>query len=67
MKEVACTAQAMPEKTAAKMFGVGRNGSSRTKRDFGRLYPVLPQNKAKICPIIVAMPTGSEELTQQSD
>jgi len=27
------------------------------KQDFGRVYLILSQNKAKICPIIVTMPT----------
>ena len=36
------------------------------KTGFGRLYLILPQNKAKICPIIVTMPTGCGEPVQQS-
>jgi hypothetical protein len=32
-------------------------GSSRTKQDFEDICLVFPQNKAKICPLIVTMPT----------
>jgi len=37
-----------------------RVGTQRdfTNQGFGRVYLILPQNKAKICPIIVTMPTG---------
>ena len=33
-----------------------RVGVPPTKQDFGRVYLILPQSKAKICPIIVTMP-----------
>jgi hypothetical protein len=52
-------------KFGIKKFGTGRgkmglygqNGTLRAKWDFGRVYLILLQNKAKICPIIVTMPT----------
>ena len=36
--------------------GLGHNGTARINRGFGRIHLILPQNKAKICPIIVTVP-----------
>ena len=44
-------------KTCVKMFGTGWDITGLCEQDSGRVYLILSQNKAKMCGIIVTMPT----------